>query len=190
MKVVIVHGSSPNDKENIIKYNLLPQNKRGWIGWIKEELEKKGVRCVAPLMPENWEPVYENWKEEFEKIDINEDDVLVGWSSGGAFLVRWLGENNIKAGKLILLAPAIAHGSLKSGIMRDFHEFEINKEIKKRLNNIILIESDNDTEGILKSCKIYSEEFSIKPIILKEKGHFTEHIMGREFPELLSEILK
>ncbi|MEA3414110.1 MAG: hypothetical protein U9Q99_01110 [Nanoarchaeota archaeon] len=67
MKVIIVHGSNPNDRENIIKYNLPPQNKRDWIAWIKKKLEEKNIECINPLMPENWEPVYEKWKQEFEK---------------------------------------------------------------------------------------------------------------------------
>ena len=77
MKVVIVHGSNANDRENMIKYNLPPQNERDWIGWMKEELGKKGIECVAPLMPQNWAPVYEKWKEEFEKIKIGEEDIVI-----------------------------------------------------------------------------------------------------------------
>jgi predicted alpha/beta hydrolase family esterase len=190
MKVVIVHGSNLKDRENMIKYNLPPQNERDWIGWIKEELKKKEIECVAPLMPENWAPVYEKWKEEFEKIDIKENDILVGWSSGGAFLTRWLGETNIKIKKLILVAPAIALDNLEEGIMKKFHNFEINSKLEEMIDEIILIESDNDSEAILEAGKIYSKKLNIEPIVLHAKGHFTGHKMGREFPELLEEILK
>lgn len=58
MNVIIVHGSNQNDKENIIKYNLPPQNQRHWILWIKKELEKRKNKCETPLMPENWNPKY------------------------------------------------------------------------------------------------------------------------------------
>ena len=189
-KVVIVHGSNSKDKENMIEYNLPPQNERDWIGWMKGELLKKGILCVAPLMPENWAPVYSKWKEEFEKIEIGEKDILIGWSSGGAFLTRWLGENNLYVKKLILVAPAIANDSLEEGVMRKFHEFEINSKIKERVGEIILIESDNDSEGILEASKEYITKLNLKPIILHAKGHFTGHVMGREFPELLEEVLK
>ncbi|MDA3837298.1 MAG: hypothetical protein PF542_06795 [Nanoarchaeota archaeon] len=40
------------------------------------------------------------------------------------------------------------------------------------------------------SCNIYCKELDIEPIVLHEKGHFTGHVMGREFPELLEKILE
>jgi hypothetical protein len=81
MKVIIVHGSNRRDREKLAE-GYLPQNKRGWFGWIKEELDKKDIECVTPLMPENWAPVYEKWKERFEKIEISEEDILIGTSAG------------------------------------------------------------------------------------------------------------
>ncbi len=189
-KVIIIHGSNKHDRENIMKYNLLSQNERDWIGWIKEELKKRNIECICPLMPENWAPIYGKWKEEFEKISLEENDILIGWSSGGAFVVRWLGETKKKIKKLILVAPAIASEELEEGIMKDFHLFNINSKIKDNIKEIILIESDNDSEGILEAGKKYCKKLKISPIILHNKGHFTGHKMGREFPELLEEILK
>jgi len=189
-KVVVLHGSNEKDREHVKQYNLAPQNERGWIGWMKEELRRRNIDCVAPLMPTNWAPVYDDWKKEFGSISIKDDDTLIGWSSGGAFLVRWLGENDIKVKKLILVAPTIANKNLKEGVMKDFHSFEINSDIKNRIGEIILIESDNDSVGVSEACKQYSEKFYLSPRILHNKGHFTESKMGREFPELLDEIIR
>ena len=77
MNVIVVHGSNVNDKENIKKYNLPPQNERGWLGWIKEELEGKGIKCFNPLMTDNWAPKYSEWKEEFEKLEVNENTIEI-----------------------------------------------------------------------------------------------------------------
>ena len=71
-----------------------------------------------------------------------------------------------------------------------FHNFRINPEIKNLVSEIVLIESDNDSQELLSAGKIYSSELSIKPMVLHNKFHFTGHRMGREFPELLQEILK
>ncbi|MDA3837297.1 MAG: hypothetical protein PF542_06790 [Nanoarchaeota archaeon] len=134
MKIVIVHGSNVNDRENMIKYKLSPQNERDWIGWINEELKGRDIECVAPLMPENWAPVYEKWKIEFEKIEFCDDDILVGWSSGGAFLTRWLGENELKFKKLILVAPYIEGSKCEEGTSRNFHYFKIDEHVKERVD--------------------------------------------------------
>jgi len=129
MKVIIVHGSNKNDKENIKKYNLSQQNERDWIGWLKEELQKIKINCFNPLMPKNWAPDYNEWKEEFEKIEVDGESILVGHSLGGTFLVRWLGETKQKIKKLILVAPAkVFH---KNGdLLANFYNFEIDETIK------------------------------------------------------------
>lgn len=191
MNVIIIHGSNAKDKENIKKYNLPPQNKRDWISWIRSELEKKNIKISTPLMPENWSPDYEKWKKEFEKLYVDENTILIGHSSGGAFLARWLGETNTKVKKLILVAPAITNKRKEAWELDEFHIFKINKNIKNNVTKIIILYSDNDHKSILESCKIYSKELNVKPIILKNKGHFTEKSMGtNKFPELLEKILE
>lgn len=186
--VVIVHGANIKDRENIKKYGILPQNERGWFSWVKNELKGKGIRVHNPLMPENWNPDYEKWKEEFEKLDVDADSVLVGYSLGTTFLVRWLGETKKKVKKLILVAPAkVPHGER---YVEDFYDFEIDEKIKSRVGEIVIIKSNDDHDYILESADIYENVLEAKVVQLNNKGHFTEHSMGtKEFPELLKEIL-
>jgi len=87
----IIHGSSSHEKE-ILKRGEPQQNKRNWIPWLKKELESKGFQVNTPLMPNNDFPNYNEWKTEFEKIEVNKDSTLIGHSAGGTFLARWLGE--------------------------------------------------------------------------------------------------
>jgi predicted alpha/beta hydrolase family esterase len=145
--VIIVHGTNEKDRENMIKYKLPPQNEREWIGWIKSKLDEKEIMCVAPLMPENWNPKYEDWKKEFEKNNIGENSILIGHSAGGGFLVRWLGETKKKIKKLILVAPAIIHsGGWKP--LNDLLKFEIDKSVGDNVNEIIIFVSNDDIKGI------------------------------------------
>jgi predicted alpha/beta hydrolase family esterase len=96
MNCIIIHGSNAKDREKI-KQGFPEQNKRNWIPWIKKELEDKGIKTYTPLMPKNWNPLYKEWKGEFEKLNVDEDTILIGHSAGGGFLVRWLGENQCKS---------------------------------------------------------------------------------------------
>ena len=190
MKVVIIHGSNAKEQEKLAK-GYYQQNNRGWIPWVREELREKGIECITPLMPESWAPVYEKWKKDFEEINIYEEDILIGTSARGAFLTKWLGETNKKIKKLILVAPAIINVKREIWELDRFYDFKINKNLHKKVREIVLFESTNDSEGILKAGKIYSKELGVKPIILENKGHFTEKGMGtNEFPELLEEVLK
>ncbi len=192
--VVIVHGANPKDREKI-KKGFLPQNKRSWFSWIKKKLKGKNVTCFAPLMPENWAPKYQDWKKEFEKIKIDENSVLVGHSTGGAFLVRWLGETNRKIKKLILVAPAWSSETIpldEPEFFRNFYGFEIDKKIKDRVKEIIIFVSDDERDTIKKSVEAYSKELNINPIILKKRGHFVQKTINEKmrFPELLKEIIR
>ncbi len=189
--VVIVHGANPNDRENMKRYSLPEQNERNWFPWIKSELEKKGAAVFTPLMPENWKPDYEKWKAEFEKIDVDENSVLVGASAGAAFLVRWLGQTKRKVKKLILVAAACKNKGTEEWEAEEFYDFKIDKKISNRVSDIVIIESSDDAKSIRESVKIYSKALGVKSVVLKDRGHFTNRGNGEnmEFSELLGEIL-
>jgi predicted alpha/beta hydrolase family esterase len=160
-----------------------------WMPWLKSKLEDKGIKTAIPLMPEPWEPHYEEWKKEFEKLTINKDSILIGHSSGGGFLVRWLGETNKKIRKLILVAPAIIHSG-EWEPLEDLLKFEINKKIRDNVGEIIIFVSNDDSQGIKESVEIFSEALDITSTELIGKGHFTMRDMGTEkFPELLDVVL-
>lgn len=186
--VVLVHGGNAKDREKVAK-GVSPQNERHWIPWVKKELEDKGFVVENPLMPKNWKPEYGEWKNEFEKINVNENSILVGHSAGGGFLVRWLGETKIKIKKLILVAPGINHVEEWPNF-KNLLKFKISPRVKNLVKDIIIISSDDDDKWILESVDVFSKELNIKPVVLKRRGHFLESSMGtKEFPELLEEIV-
>ncbi|UZE94273.1 MAG: leucine--tRNA ligase [Candidatus Pacearchaeota archaeon] len=185
---VVVHGVNKKDKEKLARGEP-PQNERHWIPWIKKQLEKKGIKTEAPLMPNNWNPKYNDWKKEFKNLNINENSVLIGHSGGGGFLIRWLGETKKRIKKLILIAPAIAYAKEKTPF-EDLLRFKIDNKIKENIGEIIIFVSNNENESIRKSVRIISEKLDVPPTTLKDKGHFLEKHMGtQEFPELLKEVI-
>ncbi len=185
---IIVHGS-PKDEASWRP----PTDKNKWMSWIKEELEKVGIKTYTPSMPTPWLPLYKAWKEEFEKTPINKNSILIGHSAGGAFLVRWLSETGQKIKKMILVAPGkILHGApTEHSRNKELYDFEINPTIKKQVQEIVVITSDNDKPWRIESANLYKKKLSAKLIIIPGKAHFTYKEMGtRELPELLEEILK
>jgi len=188
MDCIIVHGC-PSDKEKAMDEKTRIYDKH-WIPWIKKKLCEETIMVAVPLMPEPWAPNYESWKNRFDKLEINENSILVGHSCGCAFLVRWLGETKKKIKKLILVAPAITNKRKDDWESQEFYDFKINKNLLKNIGHIILFKSDDDDASILESCKIYENNLNPKVIELKNHGHFTLGDMGtEEFPELLNEIL-
>lgn len=142
-------------------------------------------------MPRPWEPEYKEWKRVFEKNEINENTILIGHSAGCAFLVRWLGDTKKKIKKLILVSPWKIPSEEFPDSENELYNFEIDKEIKKRVNEIIIFTSNDEEEDGKESVRIYDDALNTRIIELKNHGHFTEGDMGtKEFPELLKEVLK
>jgi len=188
MKVIIIHGC-PSDKEKAMDSEKRTYDKH-WIPWTRKQLEEKGIEVETPLMPEPWNADYNEWKKEFEKLDINENSILIGHSCGGAFLVRWLGETGARIKKLILVAPAKKLPGMEKKKIK-FYGFETNKDIKNNVGEIIIFVSDDESAGIRKSVKLYEKELDARVIELKEHGHYILEDMGtEEFPELIGEVLK
>ena len=91
MKVIVFYGTDCDDKT-------------AWMPWLKEQLTNQGIECVIPNLPTPENQTYASWAKITNNIDINNDDIVVGWSTGAIFSVRYLYENNIKVKKLILIS--------------------------------------------------------------------------------------
>lgn len=187
LNCIIIHGC-PSSKEKGLNPETRTYDKH-WIPWIKKELEARGIKTEVPLMPNPWEPVYEDFQKEFEKYSVSENTILIGHSCGTTFLLRWLGESKQKIYKLILVAPwAIADQNNQA--RKNFYEHPIDKTIRERVGQIIYFTSDNEKENGQKSLKIIHDALGGKIINLENRGHYIlKHMGTEEFPELLKEII-
>jgi predicted alpha/beta hydrolase family esterase len=198
-KVIMLHGWFNGDISDMPEF--LPDSEENWMGWAKKELEKEGYNVTNPFLRYCYKSEYEEWKEEIEKLDIDEDTILVGWSSGGAFWVRWLGETKKQIKKLILVAAANVNDQTdedikeikkenRGDIWDRFHDFKTDSNIKDRVKNGITVFVSDDADWLVKSSHIYVDKFNAKLIEIKNQGHFENHRRpSPEFPELLDEIL-
>ena len=186
MTVYILHGC-PSDIEKAMNPETRTYNKH-WIPWLKEQLVARGIDVETPLMPNPWAPDYVEFRKEFEKFPVSEDDILIGHSCGGAFLVRWLGDSKQKIAKLILVAPWKVPDA-GDRLREEYYGFEIDKTIPDRVGEIVMFTSDNEEEDGKKSVKIFHEALGGKLVELPDKGHYTMKDMGTTvFPELLAQI--
>ena len=182
----------PLNKEKAMNSERRSYDKH-WMPWIKQNLIAKGVKTEIPLMPSPWQPIYENFKSEFEKLEVDENTILVGHSCGSAFLVRWLGETKKKILKLILVAPwkiPERHGR-KDEYRENFYVYSIDESIRERVKEIYLFTANDEDLGGKESLKIFHDAIGGEIINLENHGHYTMNDMGtEEFPELLEKILQ
>ncbi|MFA6136057.1 MAG: alpha/beta hydrolase [Candidatus Paceibacterota bacterium] len=184
---VIIHGS-PTKKEYFTRKKPSQSNKH-WLSWIQKELNLKGILAQTPEFPEPYKPVYEKWCSVFEQFKIDENTMLIGHSCGGGFLVRWLSENKVKVGNVVLVAPWIDPNHY---LKTNFFDFKIDPNLAKRTKKLIIFESNNDFKEIQKSIDILRTKLkgaNFKKF--KNMGHFISSSMKTDkFPELLKELIK
>ena len=186
--VYIIHGC-PSNAEKAMDPETRTYDKN-WIPWIREQLSALGIDVKTPLMPNPWEPVYKDFKAEFEKYPVTEDSILVGYSCGTTFLTRWLGDTKQKVAKLILVSPWCIRDK-DTEARKEFYEQPIDESIKDRVGEIVIFTSDNDREDGRKSVPIFHDKLGGRIIELPDHGHFLLRDMGTEkFPELLEVILE
>ncbi len=189
MKTAIILHGMPS-KEEYFSTESHAQSNKHWLAWVQGELVIHGIVAQTPEMPKPYEPVYEDWKNTFEQFPINEDTLLIGHSCGAGFLVRYLSENKIKVGKVVLVAPWIdIDHELPTGF---FEGYEIDPDLVTRTAGLAIFYSSDDDEEILKTVeqlKLILKGAEVRGF--SDRGHFTLDDMKTEkFPELLEEVLK
>ncbi len=140
-------------------------------------------------MPEPWQPDYDKFKAEFEKLTVNPDTILVGHSCGCTFLVRWLSETKKSVAKLILVAPW-KFGADADAYRKAFYDFTIDPELSQRVGSIYLFTSNDEESEGKAGLTMFHDAIGGTIIDLPNHGHYTQGDMGtEEFPELLQLIM-
>ncbi len=160
-----------------------------WIPWLSNELGREGFVVYTPELPEPYEPHYDNWCRVFEQFILNEETVLIGHSCGGGFLARYLSENEVKVGKVVLVAPWL---DPDKDHCPKFFEFTIKRNLVAFTSGVTILVSKDDDSDIIESVQMLKSECpDIEVREFEDKGHFTfDDMKSKEFPELLEAVLK
>lgn len=183
---IILHGMP--DKEEYLAAGGDLEVLGHWIIWLQDRLVEIGIKAEVPKLPEPYDPKYEKWKSVFEGFQISPDTILVGHSCGAGFLIRWLSENKLPVGKVVLVAPWI---DPTKEFTKDMFDFVINPDIANQCEELTIMYSKDDDDGVLQTVRELKSSLSnanYKEFL--DKGHFTLEDMGTtEFPEIL-EVLR
>lgn len=180
IKVFIIHGAYGNPNEN-------------WFPWLKNELEKLGVKVFVPRFPTPEGQNLNNWLRAFKRYIpyIDEKTIFVGHSLGPAFIM-----NILETSEKTILAAFFVSGF--TGLL-DQPEFdEINKtftdrefnypKIKDNCKNFFIYNSDTDPYVPLNKGRQLAMNLNGKLTIIKNGGHINAAAGYLEFPLLLRDI--
>lgn len=184
---IIIHGY--NDQSEFEDTSRPAASNDHWYPWLQRQLLLNGIEAQTPEMPGFYQPKYEQWREMLERFQPNSDTILVGHSCGGGFLVKWLSENNIKVGKVVLVAPWLDPTHI---IDQEFFNFDIKPDISQQTNGLAIMYSTDDSPDVVESVQTLKAKLTNTNFIeFTNKGHFVlDSLKSEKFSELLETILE
>jgi predicted alpha/beta hydrolase family esterase len=187
MKTAIILHGMPS-KEEYYNPDSAAQSNKHWLPWLQRQLILADILAQTPELPQPYAPDYDNWRHVFEQFSVDAETVLVGHSCGAGFLVRWLSENKVTVGKVMLVAPWL---DPEREFTRGFFDFTLDPDMARRTDGVTIFNSDNDIVEVQRSVSLLRADISgAQYRQLPGRGHFTLRGMGTtEFPQLREEIL-
>lgn len=168
---------------------------KDWQPWMKKELEKKGFKVFAPLMPDAANPKMDSWLNHLLHITKiagypNKNWFFVGHSLGCITILKYIET---------LKEEEIGGAVLVAGFSDNLGFQEINSfftkpiewdEIKSRCKKFVAIHSDNDPFVPMRYGDIFREKLNAEVIIAHDMKHFTGKTGVSELPAALEAVLK
>ncbi|MEJ2267482.1 MAG: class I tRNA ligase family protein [Nanoarchaeota archaeon] len=179
-KIILLHGKNNTSKD-------------GWYPWFVNKIKEKNIECFSPDFPNTESPFLDEWLEELNKLNPDENTILVGHSRGGVAIMRWLERlpKDKKVKKVILISSNSGKPNRKgrTGESNGFYGTEYNFEkIKTHCNNFVIIHSRDDPIVPFSVGKNNAESLEADFKVYEDKKHFGKDYTF-EIPELLEEIL-
>ena len=167
----------------------LPKMKR-WSETLREDLGE-GFEVFTPRMPNSQNAKYTEWKLWFERHFeyLEQGIILVGWSQGAYFFVKYLLEEDplpFTVKGLILVAPPFEPDDFGGEDGGDF-DFDTDDvaELAGKVEKIIIMHSKDDPVVPFSHAQKYMEALpQAEFAVFEDKNHF----LVADFPELIQKI--
>lgn len=168
-----------------------------WYPWLAKEVKSLGMDFIAPILPNPEDPRADEWITELERLNPDENTILIGHSRGGVAILRYLEKlpNGKKVHKVILVATNAGRSEKinktennKSFFSEDGYNFE---EIKSHCNNFVVFHSLDDHVVPFQAGEENASGLKAKFVKFDDRRHFgrmADGSMTDSFPELLEEV--
>ena len=177
-RVVLLHGNgggSGNDN---------------WFPYIKNGLKKIGIECIAPDLPDPVLSRAKYWLPYFkETLNIGENDIVVGHSSGALSILKYAEKNKLGASILVgtYYTDLGYENERTSGYFDTPWDWDA---IKSNQQWTAIYASEDDPYIPIEEPKYIRDKLGSEYIELENEGHFGGTITKLEFPELLDFLTK
>jgi len=199
-QVLFIHGGDGySNRENFLQA-LQTQEIRNPKGeevprWSRTLRERLGAdfELYQPTMPNKENAHYDEWKIWFERhlALVGEPVILVGWSLGGMFLLKYLAENEVAQEIKALFVLGTPAGHYDDGEGNDCGSFQFGlnalESVTQKVSEVHLLHSKDDF------IVPYEHALALKDALSTAELHTFEdrnHFLQAEFPELVEWLKK
>lgn len=181
-KIVFIPGWHDGGKDM-----LSPKHKM-WFAWLKEELNKLGIKVIAEDYPDPWLCRSEYWLPFIKSLGVDEETILVGHSTGAIAAMRFA-ENNKIMGSILVGSYYTDLGDPDEHASGYFDEPWQWDKIKNNQQWIVQFHSTDDPWISSEEAHMVHKKLNTDLHEFKDRGHFGVDQPYDKFPELL-EVLK
>jgi predicted alpha/beta hydrolase family esterase len=197
-QILLIHGGTTYESHD--KYlNALKsktpklewiQSRRDWKNELQDQLGEDFV-VYLPQMPNKQNSQYEEWKILFEKIFelLDENPILIGYSLGAIFLVKYLSENKVnkKIKKTFLLGTPFDNEGLEKEPLYTFLRNGDLHNLEERAGELYFYHSEDDFAVPFSHLSKYQESLpNARFRALNDRRHF----IVESIPELNIDIVE
>jgi predicted alpha/beta hydrolase family esterase len=163
--------------------------KKDWRYSLQDQLGPD-FEVFAPMMPNGFNAVYQEWRIWLERMVpfLHDDLVLVGHSLGGIFLAKYLSENVFpkKIASVILISAPFDADLDEERSLCSFSLPPSLEKLSEQVKNIHLIQSKDDPIVPFEQVHKYQTALpNSKLIMFEDRQHFNQE----SFPELVELII-
>lgn len=181
-KAFIFHGTGLSPRDH-------------WFPWLKEKLESKGLKVAVPEFPTPENQNLDAWKQVLEKqeIQVDEDTVLIGHSTGAVFILDILNDKEIQVEASFLVSGFVGplNDERFDPLNESFAEREFDFEkIRSSSQKIHQFHSASDPYVPMEKAEELAEKIRPNLHLISDADHFNTESGYTEFPELLKQIQK
>jgi predicted alpha/beta hydrolase family esterase len=159
-----------------------------WYPWLKKELEKLGYEIFLPELPGIYTETLDLstiLRSVNNLLTFDRETIVIGHSVGSVIGMRLAEQHAFD--KLFLLAAwdyNDHHKGRESFWLQPIHH----ALIKKNVNHIYVMTSDNDPYDSAEFNKEMADRFGADYILVKGAGHFTEKFGVTKIPQILAHV--
>jgi predicted alpha/beta hydrolase family esterase len=164
-----------------------------WFPEIARKLEAEGVEVARPEFPTPEDQNLENWLEVLDEqdLEIDQDTVLIGHSTGAVFILDILDERDIEVEAAFLISGFTGklHDERFDPLNKTFAEkvFDFEK-IKNSAEEFFVFHSESDPYVPLEKAAELAPKLDANLELVAGAGHFNTESGYTDFPELWNKL--